>query len=490
MTLPRAPGPGRDRRATARYVVFAVLTTALVLGGLNAGIEWLERAGVISTLRPDDRLAPMPERLYFRRGRSWVASSSPSVPVNPASFPVDKGDAWRVFVTGASFAYGTPYGEPIAGAEERLGGIPTWLRAMLGARYPGRPIEVINASVGGASAASLVPVIEELVGYEPDLILLATCNNEGSLSTEGLRAWLTGFGGYRALRNLVQAPAERGDRPYFVVQHPATEEVREQFEAVLGEMVATAERASVPLLLATLPVNLRYAGAEPGPIIDVPVRSTWGCGEVVELLGEGRYEEGLAKFGACEGVTDVAPWEGLALLRLGRIEEGRRALGETWGSCLAEGVTSWFASDHVKAIDVLATCEDTSEALRWLGLAHHQLGEHERARVQLEQAVELRPRNRCRPSFNGYIRVLAEGSSQATLVDLDQHARALSPGGLPGPELFVDYCHMNWWGYGLMAQEILRVIEASPAAPPWPAAGVELDLYRIMARWEADHPGL
>jgi hypothetical protein len=79
--------------------------------------------------------------------------------------------------------------------------------------------------------------------------------------------------------------------------------------------------------------------------------------------------------------------------------------------------------------------------------------------------VEVFPRNRCRPSYNDVLREIAAARPSTTLVDLDAAARAASPGGIPGPELFRDYCHMEWRGYLAMARTVLEVLEASPRGP-------------------------
>ena len=69
----------------------------------------------------------------------------------------------------------------------------------------------------------------------------------------------------------------------------------------------------------------------------------------------------------------------------------------------------------------------------------------------------------------------SEGGGASYLVDLEAAAVRMSPGGLPGKELFVDFCHMNWRGYGGMAEAVLATLaehglgpttHASPLTPP------------------------
>lgn len=55
-------------------------------------------------------------------------------------------DTLRIFVTGGSFAMGTPV--TLMNIDERFGGIGEWMRDELRMRYPQRSIEVINAAAG------------------------------------------------------------------------------------------------------------------------------------------------------------------------------------------------------------------------------------------------------------------------------------------------------------------------------------------------------
>ena len=89
----------------------------------------------------------------------------------PDSFPAKKGpDVFRSFCLGGSTVQGRPWAIETA--------FSTWLRIGLQACDPERRFEVVNC--GGISYASyrLVPILEEVLGYEPDLIILYTGHNE------------------------------------------------------------------------------------------------------------------------------------------------------------------------------------------------------------------------------------------------------------------------------------------------------------------------
>ena len=103
-----------------------------------------------------------------------------------------------------------------------------------------------------------------------------------------------------------------------------------------------------------------------------------------------------------------------------------------------------------------------------------QLRQYSEAHAALGQYTELAPRNRCRPSLNRIIRTIAQSTPGVTLVDLEAAAEAASTGGIPGDNLFVDYCHMHWTGYAAMAKVILRTMREYGITPPGAARDVPL----------------
>jgi len=87
------------------------------------------------------------------------------------SFPAVKGqDSFRIFVLGGSSVQGRPWS-----VETSFG---TWLELALEAAAPDTDWELINC--GGISYASyrLVPIMRELLDYQPDLFIIYTGHNE------------------------------------------------------------------------------------------------------------------------------------------------------------------------------------------------------------------------------------------------------------------------------------------------------------------------
>lgn len=468
------PGP-------LRSALFAVITTVVVLFGLNMLVEKLEDRGVVDTHRVEDRMLYQEEDLYQLEGEDYVTTAYGREHMVNSTFAARKGPRWRMFMLGASFAQGTPYDCCEADGSEAFGGITTWLRAQYQHLYPGHEAEVINAAAGGTSSQRVVSIAQSVARLEPDVIVVASCNNEGVLSPGTVSEQLHRLGGYRMLTRMLAPAPDPATRSYFTPQNPDSVMVRDQFRKNLEKVVRSTAEQGVPMLLATLPVNLRYRGFEPGPVVDDQrYASTSGaCAAAVESFHAGRLEQGLQHLRACDGLPDIQSWIGLAYLRMGRFEQGRLELEKLWGACLATGVHDYFKGDYQAAITALEGCGRPAEALRWIGLSRFELGESDAARADLEQATELMPRNRCRPSFNAIIREIAASAEHVHLVDLEAAARRASPQGIPGPELFVDYCHMNWRGYALMAEELRAALGRAGVGPTWEAAAEPLTIEEL-----------
>lgn len=89
----------------------------------------------------------------------------------PESFAAEKGaDEFRIFCLGGSTVQGRPFAVETS--------FTTWLELNLQAAEPARTWDVVNC--GGISYASyrLVPILQEVLGYEPDLIILYVGHNE------------------------------------------------------------------------------------------------------------------------------------------------------------------------------------------------------------------------------------------------------------------------------------------------------------------------
>ncbi|EMI21230.1 TPR repeat-containing protein [Rhodopirellula maiorica SM1] len=103
--------------------------------------------------------------------RNWVMAANRIEYFQPESFAISKQPSeFRIVCLGGSTVQGRPYSIETS--------FTTWLQLSLQAADPATQWEVINC--GGVSYASyrLVPILEEMLQHEPDLIVLATGHNE------------------------------------------------------------------------------------------------------------------------------------------------------------------------------------------------------------------------------------------------------------------------------------------------------------------------
>ncbi|MCZ7583512.1 MAG: hypothetical protein M5R36_09360 [Deltaproteobacteria bacterium] len=412
------------RRAPSRFgwpvrILLALTLTTGVLFFVTRILEKLEDEQVIDTAVPDDRVAHVTGEIFEQRlidGTRFFVTVDPSMIAS--MFPVEKPEGtYRVFVTGGSFAMGTPYVH-----QDRLlpgyGGISSWLLAELETRFPGGKFEVVNFGVGAQNSSRVRGVVQQLVTAKPDLIVVLTGNNEGYLPAtpwnEELNRWVL----YRALKKTVVPKTALKDRPYFTPQDPDTKAIEENFQNNIRAIAKTAREAGVALGLGTLPINYRYIGPDPR--------------------------------GAAESPGDDAFQRGLQAMELRRYEQ---------------------------AIEEFSKSKDQPRAAARIGACFEKLGDPEQARRFYRVAVQLLPLNRTRPSYNDFVRTFSAGEAVA-LFDLEKRAETLGDAGLPPPWFFYDYCHLTWRGYADAAAEIARVLEKNPLltgrfGPPLPPRTAE-----------------
>lgn len=104
-------------------------------------------------------------------GQRWQIAANRQVFFCPDQFLADKpADEFRVFCLGGSTVQGRPYAIETS--------FTTWLELSLSAADSRRRFDVINC--GGISYASyrLVPILDEVLQHEPDLIIVYTGHNE------------------------------------------------------------------------------------------------------------------------------------------------------------------------------------------------------------------------------------------------------------------------------------------------------------------------
>ena len=167
-TLPRTPNSRRRwllrcaavALGLAPFVLFEVLCLMMDWGHADTSVDpfvgFHEINPPLVLNEEGDRYdIPVSRQGYFR----------------PESFAADKSDdEFRIFCLGGSTVQGRPFAIETS--------FTTWLEISLNTADPSRSWEVVNC--GGVSYATyrLIPILREVLAYQPDMIILCTGHNE------------------------------------------------------------------------------------------------------------------------------------------------------------------------------------------------------------------------------------------------------------------------------------------------------------------------
>ncbi len=356
---------------------------------------------------------------------------------------------FRVFLLGGSAAGGWPYD---------LGGysIADHLDKKLGVLFPERSIEVINAAGGTYASHRVRFVFDEVIDYDPDLIVVYTGNNE-FLESFVFRPQLpAGAWKHLAVARIVHRArlAREGSKPSFDVEsYNLADQAANRLSYAFGRASRYRRdpeqfRAVVESFRHNLDWMARIAAERGVPIVflDVPVNlKDW-------QPNASRHREGLSG------------------------PERRR-----WRESFAAGLAAVEAEDPEGAVEALtrATEHDPEYAEAWyyLGRSLLALGRNAEAREALLEALErdAYPFRAIPPLWS----VIEEVAAQHGVprVAITRALEEASPDGILGAETLVDYVHLSEASQERVAHEVLRTAATHgflPAAP-----GAALDRIRI-----------
>lgn len=370
-------------------------------------------------------------------GRRMVTAANRLEYFRPETFAAKKApNEFRIVCLGGSTVQGRPYAIETS--------FTTWLELSLTAADPTKQWEVINC--GGVSYASyrLVPILKEMLRYDPDLIILYTGHNEFledrsySAIKNAPKFVAHAYGSLAHLRTLQlghqliagtgETPNRLDDRPVLSTEVDALLDYRggladyhrdaawrqsvvKHFQYNLGRMVHLAKSAGVPIMLVDPPANLR----------DCPpfkVEDTAGITK--------------AELATCERLV-------------------REAKGTT-------------ATDHRPAIELFeqAVAINPKHAglhfelgRRYAGVRQFKPAQRHLLRAKEEDICPLR----IIEPINQVIRQVAN-EAECTLVEVRRRFELLSEGGIPGDNLFVDHIHPTFRGHQIIADEIMTELQA------------------------------
>lgn len=319
----------------------------------------------------------------------------------------------RIFVYGESTIFGLPY--------EARNSTANWLQVILGGVLPGQPVRVINFGRPGRGSYHILDALEQTLHYQPDLVVLCVGHNE-------FLPWSHRFVQRPAQRwchfhshvcrnlseavNRYQSRREQGREycgiPVGTLLH---DQILATYRNNMAEMVATAQRNGVPVVLCVPACNLAgqppMQAQNPPSLVPTEVRA---IENLVQDLSRAR-EQHLAD---------------AELLRRPAAYDGTNAAVHFLRGNLLD-----LTGRHEEAYQAYATARD-DDSLPF--------------RCQAQQIVDLRDLSQ---------------RTGTPLVDLPAVFRAASGGRAPGANLFVDACHPRPLGQYLMAKAIAQEIVAS-----------------------------
>lgn len=349
-------------------------------------------------------------------------------------------ETFRIFVLGGSAAAGWPHPSDQT--------FSAYLEADF-ARTE-RSVEVLNVAGHGFASYRVRHVFEDVLEFDPDLLVLWSGNNE--LFEERTYPRLLGPHSFvwrshlvRALRQLAPLDSfdgRRGDnararhaastkilrQPHRMRADPATfQSVKDHYAFSIGAMLDAANDKGVPVLLLTVPVNLRdwwpnvsYHG------LSDPEASRWK-----EIFDRGQMQLQTRKSTAA-----IAQFE--------------QALA--------------LAPEHAHTHFLLARALEKS-------------GDEQRAAEHYQRASDLDYSPiRAHSDLNETLRKLAANRRGVTLVDLDQIFQQHAERAAPGFDLFLDYVHPTRNGNVLAASHVFETVRKLRLVDPGADSPSPLDI--------------
>lgn len=270
---------------------------------------------------------------------------------------------------------------------------------------------VVDLAQSDLTPDRLVPMFDMLPALEPDAIVLFAGNNWHNFTLD--------LDDLEALANAIREDGYAGCRRVFVQQLLAPRARR-----ILDRLASSAGEFRIPVVVIVPEFDLMDWGPEPTSLAPL----LHGGGNVEWLLARDRAGRAML-----EGDLAAATSAAAQMIAIDR------------GTC---GVGHWI-----------------------LGRAAAARGETAEARARLEAARDavcgtLVPHSpRCPSEVQAVLRQAAAEHGFA-LVDLPRIFERHSAGGLPGRDLFLDYCHLTLEGIRLATAAVARELAPLLGAPP------------------------
>jgi tetratricopeptide (TPR) repeat protein len=391
-------------------------------------------------------LRPLFER--SAAGDRYEIAPSRRVHFFPDSFAASKRpDEFRIFCIGDSTVQGNPW-EPETS-------FTTWLEISLHAADPTRQWNVINC--GGISYASyrMVPILQEVLAYEPDLVILHCSHNEflEDRTYDKLKRLPPSF--WSLDREVSQLRLFNVVRTTFLPLLPNTHARKATLASSTINSQATSRSDGRTILSEEVQALLDYRGG-----LEFYHRDeAWHRGVIEHYAFDLRRMALLAREAkvplilmnpACQ-LRDSPPFK--AEHRFGLSETQRQQWEDLWNEARQH-----YAKESRQAVELLREAlaiDDQHAGLHYdLAKCYDALGQFQEARAAYIQAKELDicPL-RILESMNDIVREVG-AETDTPVVDIRALFDQLSRNGIPGGEWFTDHVHPTIPGYQRIADEL------------------------------------
>jgi tetratricopeptide (TPR) repeat protein len=391
-------------------VILGSLELGLRLGGYGYNIGFFRRIEI----HGKEYYVPN-EKFSYRFFPSAIARTT-----TPFRFPAEKAArSYRIFVLGESAAMGDP---------DASYGLSRYLQVLLEERYPGTRFEVICAAVTAIDSNVILQIAQDCARHQGDLWVVYMGNNEmvgpfGAETAYGLKAphlWLirtvlaikaTRLGqlldnAIHRLESSSSIPRRWGGMEMFMqgrigYNDPARLRAYANFRGNLDEILRTAHRAGVPVVLSTVAVNLKDCA--PFASIHKPGLST----NQLSAWNE-NFEEGIT--------NETAGSYGTALPFYHKAAE----------------IDPTFAELQFRMGDCELALTNFAQALRDFKLARDYDALDFRADTRINSAIREAAARRFKDGVY--------------LLDAADVLAKKSPDGIPGLNFFYEHVHLNFAG--------------------------------------------
>jgi tetratricopeptide (TPR) repeat protein len=346
---------------------------------------------------------------------------------------------YRIFCLGESATHGLPYPPNI--------NFPVFLKQRLLTLFPDHQFEVINVGMTAISSHVVADFVNELVNYQPDLLLVYMGHEElygalGTASREGFGVNRTRLKWDRALQKyklyLLARDLVRGVAAMFRSNEKKGEPDRTPMARMIGKS------------------NIGIASQEH----QIAIQSF--IDNLLEIIDTAQRHQVKILVSALVGnLKDQAPFETALIPPPKQI---------TWDNYATQGDKHWANDDSAKADFLyqraLEIFPESADANFILGRRYLAIGNRQKARTLFETALDLDLMPlRARTEFNRALLAIC-ADKRVPVVPMHQIFDLNSNDGIPGFELFADHVHPNRLGYFLMAKQFCLSMHENDCVAP------------------------